>query len=149
MKKLLVDFAVHIKTLDREISDLRQQLLQLPSNRESALVSGTPSMTQSMVDFISPPVNFGVSSGSYLDDIHGIENLSANFRALSVEHPKDRHFGGLSSNMLLKLAIDIKKEENWKNTSDTIAQTETRNPRALESNYKRPEFWTVLPVGQC
>lgn len=146
MKKLLVDFAVHIKTLDREISDLRQQLRQLPPNRESALVSGT-SMIQSMVDSTSPPVNFGVSSGSYLDDIHGIENLSTDFRALSVEHPKDRHFGGLSSNMLLKLAIDIKKEEDWKIISDTIAQTETRNP--LHSDYKRPEFWTVLPVGQC
>lgn len=149
VKKLLVDFAVHIKSLDREISDLRQQLQQSPPNRETVLASRTPSI-QSRFDFISPPVNFGVSSGSYLDDIHGVESLSADLRTLSVEHPKDRHFGGLSSNMLLKLVIDIKEEnteEDLGNTSNTIAQTEARN--TLQSDYKRPEFWTILPVGQC
>lgn len=120
----------------------------MPPN-ETAPAPETPSAAQSTFNCIPPSGNSGVISGFYLDDIHGIERLSADVRTLSGEHPKDRHFGGLSSNMLLKLVIDIKKECAEKDSEITsnpsIAQTETRN--TLQSDYKRPEFWTVLPVG--
>lgn len=88
-----------------------------------------------------------VNTSSYFDDIYNIEGLSEDLRALSVEHPKDRHFGGLSSNMLLKMAIDIKGEYTGEGSHDASKVSPTETEYAVKFNYKRMDFWTIHPVS--
>lgn len=96
--------------------------------------------------------------GSYLDaDHHAIEGLSEHLRRLNFENAKDRHFGGSSSIMLVKTAIDIKNEYTGEDPSLNPFRpfdeefepnfTGNTNPSEIEPDYERPEFWTIHPVS--
>lgn len=158
VKGLLVDLAEHIKSLDAEISGLRSQLgleerQPLPimtSNQESSSCGPafeTTANTQLTFSSSSPPPTSGLTPGSYLDDINAVENLTEGFKTLSVDHPNDRHFGGQSSYMLLKLVIDIKKEYNEEDPPNTFDPVTIETETTVKSDYKRSEFWTVHPVS--
>ncbi|KAE9388533.1 hypothetical protein BT96DRAFT_1004110 [Gymnopus androsaceus JB14] len=137
VKGLLVDLAEHIKSLDAEISGLQSS--------SCGPASETTANTQLTFSSSSPPPTSSLTPGSYLDDINAVENLTEGFKTLSVDHPKDRHFGGQSSYMLLKLVIDIKKEYNEEDPPNTFDPVPIETETTVKSDYKRPEFWTVHP----
>ncbi|KAJ3823960.1 fungal-specific transcription factor domain-containing protein [Lentinula raphanica] len=152
INKLLFDLAEHIHFLDEEIQLLHEHFdgLNEPSSTFSVMVpsnqssNNQPSTTDDLLVYQSqvskaPP-------GSYLDsDVHAIESLDDHFQRLTFADAKDRHFGGSSSLMLVKTAIDIKNE--YENPSATSSQwLEGVSDCAVpEPDFKRREFWTIHP----
>lgn len=159
INKLLFHLAEHIQTLDEEISALRLRLSQSTASTPSTLSVFAPS-TQDSTSRTSPEESFlavnrpqivsNPPPGSYLDsDVHAIEGLSEHLQRLTFANAKDRHFGGSSSLMLVKTAIDIKNEYSNSSISSSNEDSlnEQNNSEGVESDYKRPEFWIIHPVG--
>ncbi|GAW05467.1 Transcriptional activator protein acu-15 [Lentinula edodes] len=156
INKLLFHLAEHIQTLDEEISALRLRLSPLTTSTSSTLSVFSP--TQDSTSRFSPEETLlavnrlqlvsNPPPGSYLDsDVHAIEGLSEHLQRLTFANAKDRHFGGSSSLMLVKTAIDIKNEYSNSSisSSNEDSSKEQNDYEGVESDYKRPEFWIIHP----
>ncbi|KAJ3794574.1 fungal-specific transcription factor domain-containing protein [Lentinula aff. detonsa] len=157
--KLLSDFAEHIRALDEEVSLLREQLNQSHNQSHNTLSplsvmapsTGTPNSQTSSKDVLLTVNSMQISTappGSYLDsDVHAIEGISEHFRRITFANAKDRHFGGSSSLMLVKTAIDIKNEFSDSSAASRLLKDSNceGDVGGAESEYKRPEFWTIHP----
>ncbi|KAH7875845.1 fungal-specific transcription factor domain-containing protein [Lentinula edodes] len=156
INKLLFHLAEHIQTLDEEISALRLRLSQLTTSTSSTLSVFSP--TQDSTSRFSPEETLlavnrlqlvsNPPPGSYLDsDVHAIEGLSEHLQRLTFANAKDRHFGGSSSLMLVKTAIDIKNEYSNSSisSSNEDSSKEQNDYEGVDSDYKRPEFWIIHP----
>ncbi|KAJ3852833.1 fungal-specific transcription factor domain-containing protein [Lentinula lateritia] len=157
INKLLFHLAEHIRTLDEEISALRLRLSQ-PTASTSPTLSVLAPSTQDFTSQTSPEETLlavnrlqlvsNPPPGSYLDsDVHAIEGLSEHLQRLTFANAKDRHFGGSSSLMLVKTAIDIKNEYSNSSisSSNEDSSKEQDDFEGVESDYKRPEFWIIHP----
>ncbi|KAE9397941.1 hypothetical protein BT96DRAFT_49204 [Gymnopus androsaceus JB14] len=140
VKKLLANLAEHITGLEQEISNLRTQL-QLQQQQMGSITLPKSHSTSNLSFNIKPlQIGPGPPPGSYLEyDTEAIEGLTEHLRRISLETTKDhRHFGGSSSIMLVKSAIDIKNEYF---RDDSIRSSVFPIP----NNCKRPVFWTIHP----
>ncbi|KAJ4467872.1 fungal-specific transcription factor domain-containing protein [Lentinula aciculospora] len=151
IRKLLSDLATHIKSLDEEITVLRQQFKQPNNSSCSPLSIMVPSDNTRIPSTVDPlHVISNPPPGSYLDsDVHAIEGLGEHLQRLTFANAKDRHFGGSSSLMLVKTAIDIKNEYSGSSATPSILYKDPSQGSSdladVGLDYKRPEFWTIHP----
>ncbi|KIK51276.1 hypothetical protein GYMLUDRAFT_78264 [Collybiopsis luxurians FD-317 M1] len=155
VKQLLIEIAGHAQSLEEENTRLRHQILQLQRSAPSNFTVLTPS--EGSPDGSGGSTALQVPPGSYLDiDAHAIDGLNEHMKKLEIHSASDRFFGGSSSLMLLKTAIDIKNEYTGESPEDSAlldsfdftprsAPAGNRDTSARDRNCKRPEFWTIHP----
>ncbi|KIK55763.1 hypothetical protein GYMLUDRAFT_831129 [Collybiopsis luxurians FD-317 M1] len=152
VKKPLVEIAEYALSLEEKNYDLHQQLLQqqLQQERSSTTLSVmSPAEVSSQPTSSIEVTTSKVPPGSYLDlDVQAIDGLTEHLQKLEIDSAKDRFFGGSSSLMLLKTAIDIKNEYTRNDLGSSNPSGDLPTPEkasTINRQSRRPDFWTIHP----
>ncbi len=123
-KQLLVDLATSVHTLESELAVCRQVLAREVSVSVSVSNVSSPAPASAVAD---EDANTVVEDKT---DVYLTEPL----KRLTIGQSRHRHYGKSSALMLIKKAIEIKKEF-------------TGTTEGLSFEAKRPEFWNDQPVA--
>ncbi|KAJ3724173.1 fungal-specific transcription factor domain-containing protein [Lentinula guzmanii] len=135
IRTLIIDISTYAYFLRKELGLRGQQPSSVKADLSStASIAGPPvSLTSSAT---SPPTPEAYPSsyfsGHPSEDAHDANTISERLEELTLGLQSPRHYGPSSNFLLLQTLLDFKQET-------------TGRKQDIHQNYRRPEFWCILP----